>query len=190
MSFIAHLFTLMRIILLIALISSFYALHCPPQRLVSQHPSVKRLNPSYGDFKKTLNFSKMICIFFIPLFPGSLITRYIFNAMAIRFKTFHDNLNLLTNSTAPKLSISVLWILIILSICNESLIDVNLALVVHLFHDANLYPDWAVLRSGSNPGSYPHILFCITCSNICVICTYHQKGTSLGPPASYQMTLS
>ena len=140
----------MRIILLIAFLSFFYAWRCPPQRHISKLLSAQRPSSCFDNFKLTVKFSEIVQIFLVFLIAGFLIVRYTFQAMAVRFITFDTNLNMLKTPTPPRSSHLLLWILLAWLLCTENSIQCSIALGFHLYHDASLYPKWTLLKVGNH----------------------------------------
>ena len=194
----------MRITLLIAFISFFYAWRCPPQRYVSISLSAQRLNSCCDDFKLTLTLSEIFHSFIFFLVLGLLIVRYTFQAMAVRFITFDTNLNMLKTPTPPKLSYSVLGILSAWLLCTENPIHYSIALAFHLYHDAYLYPKWTLLKAGNRILPFVIYLYlslsAVTPTSYLVslvatyaLCLYMTEKCLLGSPCflySCQMILS
>ena len=200
----AKLFTLMGIILLTAIISSFYASHYPMQRHISLPLRAQRLSSCCDDFKLTLELFEIIQISLVFHVLGFLIVRYTFQTMAVRFISFDTNLNMLKTPTPPKLSYSVLWILLAWLLCTGISIQYSIALAFHLYHDAYLYPRWTLLKVGNH--IFPFVIYlhlsltAVTPSSYLVslvatyaMCLYMTKRVPPGSPCfsySCQMILS
>ena len=142
--------------MLLALFSYFYASPSLQRHISKPFRAQRQISPS-DCYIVSVNFHEIFQVLFILAVPGFLLLQYIFYAMAVRYVTFDTRLNLFKASTPPISSSSMLWILPGYIILVENPVECNIALIIHIFHDVSLYPNWATLRLGNT--LFPYVIY-------------------------------